>query len=214
MHIAPHIEKRFIFDSYACRKTKGVHKGVKRLRYYFKKSSKNYTQKVYFLKCDIKKFFDSIERKRLFSLLKKRIKKIKEFSPSQKEELLFVIKKILYSDKKTHGIPIGNLTSQLFANVYLDIFDHFIKEKIRAQYYIRYMDDFIIISRNRTFLENLIPLIEQFLEKKLALTLHPEKRNIYSSESGIDFLGYFLKKKYTLLRFSTKKRMLRELSLK
>ncbi len=107
---------------------------------------------------------------------------------------------------KLAGIPIGNLTSQLFANIYLNELDQFIKHKLRERFYVRYMDDFLILSHDKKKLHNLKQEIKEFLREKLALTLHPKKANIFPVNKGVDFLGYRIFRNYRLLRKSTIKR--------
>lgn len=213
--IAPHMEKSHIFDSYACKKGKGVWSATVRLRAFFRKCGQNYTRPVFFLKCDIRKFFESLDRGLLYKMLRKEIKNHRKFSYTEQQEILFVAKKIIFrNDGKEKGIPIGNLTSQFFANLYLNPLDHFIKENLRARYYLRYMDDFVVVSHDREYLESARERISDYLKKKLLLQLHPQKRKIYSGRSGVDFLGFFLRPRYTLLRFSTKTRMQKKLATK
>jgi len=109
------------------------------------------------------------------------------------------------------GIPIGNLTSQLFANVYLNELDYFIKNQLKVKYYLRYTDDFVIINENKKYLLTLIPQIEMFLREEFSLKLHPKKVSIRKFHQGIDFLGYILFPHHRLLRTKLKKRMQRKL---
>jgi RNA-directed DNA polymerase len=118
----------------------------------------------------------------------------------------------LFKDRK--GVPIGNLTSQLFANVYMNEFDQFIKQELKVKYYARYTDDFIIVSRNIKYLESLIGPINVFLNQKLKLNLHPEKVSILKYVRGIDFLGYVIFPYHKLIRKRTWKRILRSLENK
>ena len=112
------------------------------------------------------------------------------------------------------GNPIGNLTSQLFANIYLNELDHLIKDKLGIKYYIRYMDDFVILSRDKNELFKLKGLIKEFLETELRLRLHPKKSEYFPIDRGIDFLGYVVFKDWILLRKSTVKRFLNRLKKK
>lgn len=112
------------------------------------------------------------------------------------------------------GVPIGNLTSQIFANIYMNIFDQFIKHELKVKNYARYTDDFIIIAQNKTYLQNLLPKIDKFLDKELKLSLHPNKIIIKSTHQGIDFLGYIILPHYRLVRKKTVKRMREKLKLK
>lgn len=154
------------------------------------------------MKCDISKYFDSINHKILLKLIKKKI---------VDEKTLWLIEKILNSseEKPGVGIPIGNLTSQLFANIYLNELDQFVKHQLRERYYIRYMDDFIILNFDKRKLRQAKEKIRGFLKNKLNLELHPKKANIFPAEKGIDFLGYIIFGTHRLLRKSTIKRFIR-----
>lgn len=209
--INPIFEPTFIYDSYACRIDKGTLNAVKRLERFWIKESKNYTRKIYFLKGDIRKYFDSINHEVLIAVIKKRISCPKT---------IWLIKKILKSQQTSckgikieqgKGLPIGNLSSQLFANVYLNELDGFAKHSLKVKLYIRYVDDFIIVSKDRAYLDSLIEPIEDFLEEYLKLDLHPVKRKIFSSCSGVDFLGYFIRPYYKTIRFGNIKRLLRRI---
>jgi len=193
-------DKTFIFGSYSCRIGKGTHRAVNRLQKFARKVSKNNTQNCFVLKCDIKKFFDSVEQRVLENLVKNKI---------QDKNAIWLIKKIIKSFSKSpnKGLPLGNITSQIFANIYLNEFDQFIKHKLRIKYYIRYCDDFVVLSENSTFLENLISQIDNFLKEKLKLCLHADKVSIRKYHQGIDFLGYISFPYYRILRIKTKKRM-------
>ncbi|MCR4334639.1 MAG: RNA-directed DNA polymerase [Patescibacteria group bacterium] len=105
------------------------------------------------------------------------------------------------------GIPIGNLTSQIFANIYMNEFDQFIKHILKVKHYVRYTDDFVIVSNNKNYLIELIPKLQLFLLEKLKLTLHPKKVIIRKHNQGIDFLGYVILPKHIKLRTKTKQRI-------
>lgn len=122
-----------------------------------------------------------------------------------------LVEKIVRSDnaKERKGIPIGNLTSQLFANIYLNELDCFIKRVLSARYYIRYMDDFLILDANKKKLREMKEEIKKFVENKLGLKLHPKKATVSPINSGIDFLGYVVFENYRLLRKSTVKRFVK-----
>lgn len=200
--IDPIFDKTFIYDSYSCRKNRGTHKAVKRLSGFIRKVSKNYKEDCFCLKLDIEKFFESVDHSTLTSLIAKKI---------QDKDLLLLIKNILKSFSKEKGIPIGNLTSQLFANVYLDDLDQFVKHELKIKYYIRYADDFIILSTNQEYLKQLIPRIAAFLKTNLALSLHENKIVIRKHTQGIDFLGYIVLPRYILPRTKTKRRMFKKM---
>ena len=109
------------------------------------------------------------------------------------------------------GLPLGNLTSQLLVNIYLNEFDHFIKRQLKIKYYIRYADDFVIFHENRLYLETILPQISEFLKYELKLELHSDKLFIRTLNSGLDFLGWINFPEYKVLRQATKKRMFRKL---
>jgi len=114
-------------------------------------------------------------------------------------------------EREKCGLPIGNLTSQIFANIYLNELDQFIKHKLKIRHYARYTDDFIVVDGDQEYLSSLIPKIENFLERELALKLHPHKVSIRKFSYGIDFLGYVIFPKYRLLRTKTKRRIFKKL---
>lgn len=196
-------DQSFIYDSYACRFNKGTHAGVKQLESFLRKETQNYTRNIWVLKCDIAKFFDSIDHKILENIL---------FTKIECPETRWLVKNIIksFEKEKSKGLPLGNVTSQLFANVYMNEFDQFMKHKLKARHYIRYCDDFIIVSDSRKFFESLISKISEFLETKLKLRLHPKKVEIRKVSQGVDFLGYVVLPHYIVLRNSTKKRILRK----
>ncbi|KKP32792.1 MAG: hypothetical protein A2312_02680 [Candidatus Staskawiczbacteria bacterium RIFOXYB2_FULL_32_9] len=191
-------DKKFIADSYSCRNKKGTHKAIERFREFTNKVSKNNTKQCYILKCDIKKFFASVDQNILFKILEKYI---------DDKDTINLLKEIVYSFK-LGGLPLGNLTSQLFANIYLNEFDQYIKHRLKVKHYIRYCDDFVIFSPNKYYLENLIPVIKDFLQNNLKLTLHPDKVSIKTIYSGVDYLGWINFKDHRILRSKTKIRML------
>src|SRR3989338_1536145 len=195
----PIFERTFIYDSYSCRKNKGTHKGVSRLETMLRKQSKNNKKSCFVLKCDIKKFFQSVDHTILFSKISEKI---------DEQKTLRLIQKIIESFKP--GIPIGNLTSQLFANIYLNSFDQFIKHKLKIRFYIRYTDDFVIISNSLKQLHKWLAEISSFLSAELNLELHPNKVIVRKYSQGMDFLGYVQFPKYRLLRPKTKRRMLKK----
>ena len=189
-------EKIFIHDSYACRKNKGTHKGIERLRYFLRK------KEFYVLKCDIKKYFPSIDKETLKEIIRKKI---------ADEKLLSLIDKII--DSGEYGLPIGNLTSQLFANLYLNELDYFVKNNLKAEFYLRYMDDFIILDESKKELHLIKKKIILFLIS-LKLEMHEKQAGIFPSEMGINFLGYIIYKDYMKARKSTVKRFLRRIKVK
>ena len=201
-------DKTFISDSFSCRVDKGTHKAVNRFRNFINKSSHNHTRTVWVLKCDIRKFFASIDQKFLLEILNDYI-----FD----KEIMFLISNIVlsfYSIHKDKGLPLGNLTSQLFVNIYMNKFDQFVKHKIKAKYYIRYADDFVVLSHDKKWLENIIKELTIFLWDELHLTLHPKKISIKTISSGVDYLGWVHFSNHRVLRTATKKRMFRRIKIK
>lgn len=199
----PFFDKVFIADSYSCRINKGVHKAIKRFRKFAYKVSWNDTRTCWILKCDIKKFFENIDHKTLMGILQKYI---------EDKNVLWLLEKIIESfSSKRHGIglPLGNLTSQLFVNIYMNEFDQFVKHKLKAKYYIRYADDFVLFSKDKKWLQEQIDPIRRFLKEKLALELHPDKIFIKTLASGIDFLGWVHFLDHRILRTRTKQRMMK-----
>jgi len=202
--IEPIFEKLFIYDSFASRKGKGTHLALERLdRFMFKVSrngkliKNNYSNNSiegYCLKADIKSYFDSVDHETLISIIHNKIKDI---------ETIWLIYQILNnfdSKIKGKGMPLGNLTSQFFANIYLNELDYFVKHELKAKYYMRYVDDFVILHRSKKRLAFYKNKIEEFLKERLKLSLHPDKSKISSLADGITFLGYRIFYHYKLLK--------------
>lgn len=206
-------ESTFYAHSYSCRRNRGTHKGVEAFIKIVRKASKNNSSSLFVLKCDIKKFFATIDHKILFGILSKKIKD---------KDFLWLLSNIISSFKSEYtidpkepkGMPIGNLTSQFFCNIYMNQFDKFIKDELKIKYYIRYADDFVVLSKNKEFLENLIPKLKKFFLENLKLTMHPDKIVIRDYYLGIDFLGYVIFPHFILPRTKTKKRIFRKLQKK
>ena len=198
--IEPVFEKTFIFDSYACRKGKGTHAGASRLQSFLRKNTKN----CFALKCDVKRYFPSVDHKTLKKMLKEKI---------ADKKLLALLSQIIDSPGGKKGIPIGNLTSQLFANIYLNKLDSFVKHGLRAKHYIRYMDDFVILHESKKQLQCWKTQIEHFLHS-IKLGFSEKKANVFPVRKGIDFLGYKLFAFHRLIRKSTVKRFLHRIKAK
>jgi len=205
-------EPTFISYSFSCRFNKGTHKGVLALEKSITKTGKNYSQPCFVLKCDVRKFFGTVDHGILMSILRKRIKD---------QGAMWLIKEIVNSFSSdqsdifmARGLPIGNLTSQLFANIYLNELDQFVKNELKLKYYARYTDDFVIICNNKEELKNILEKIRFFLKEKLSLELHPKKIVIRKQSQGIDFLGYVVLPHCRLLRTKTKKRIFKKMKMR
>ncbi len=176
--IEPLIEKSLIYDTYACRKDKGTHRAIRRVQQFSRKHE-------YFLKCDIKKFFENIDHFILKELLINKFKDCK---------LLDLLDEIIDSPVEGYeegkGLPIGNLTSQIFANFYLSQLDHFIKDELSVKGYVRYMDDFIIFGENKSFLHDILLKTGDFLRDNLFLSIKKEVLSLAPVRDGIPFLGF------------------------
>lgn len=249
--IEPIFDKKFIYDSYACRKEKGTHKAIKRLQKFLRKLSSETAKprekaiiprslesslsqdkpmsrqgriqgrinqdnnKIYALQIDISKYFPSVNHQILFQIIQKKIadpkilnlieKLLSTSSTSSEHDHLFPPDSH-FRTKLPRGIPLGNLTSQLFANIYLNEVDQFIKHQLKVKYYVRYMDDSVILSKDKKYLYQTKEKIVEFLYDQLYLTAHPKKIKIFPTEKGIDFLGYVIFKDHILLRSSNVKK--------
>jgi len=204
----PLFNKSWIFDSFSSRKSKGTHAAMKRFRNFAWKLSQNNTRDVWVLKLDIRKYFDSIDHEIIFALLYTALP-YKISILKNGDRLFDLLKNNIhsYSTLPCKGIPLGNLTSQLFANVYLNPLDQYIKRRLRTPYYIRYADDIIVLSESQEFLLELMPKISSFLENELRLTIHPNKISIRRWSKGIDVLGFISYPLKTIMRPSTERRM-------
>ena len=208
--LEPIYDPIFIADSYANRLGKGTIGAILKCDKFKRKVSKNgqilshavtnNMIKGYVLKADIKKFFDSVDQNKLIEIFKRKIKD---------DKLIWLITKILKNfDHKRIGMPLGNMTSQFFANVYLNELDYFVKHKLKAKYYIRYVDDFVILHSSKQQLRIWEKEIEIFLKESLKLEIHPDKSKIINLSKGIDFVGFRNFYYYKLLR----KRNMRKVS--
>ncbi len=196
----PIFEPTFIFDSYSCRIGKGTHKGIERLTTIARRVSANNTKPCFILKCDIRKFFASVDHAILLQLIKRKI---------EDDKIIWLVERIIRS--RSPGLPLGNLTSQLFGNIYMNELDWFIKHRLRIPFYIRYTDDFVIVCNSREQLTIWLEKIRDFLRLRLKLELHPNKVTIRKYHWGIDFLGYIQHPTYRLLRAKIKKRIFRKI---
>jgi RNA-directed DNA polymerase len=201
----PIFEPTFIANSYSCRTGKGTHKGVEAVERMSRKVSQNYTRPCFVLKCDVRRFFDSVDHDILLDILGRRIKDADTMWLLERIVRSYISEYANLFDRK--GVPIGNLTSQLFANVYMNEFDQFVKQELKIKHYARYTDDFVLLSHDRDELVSLLPKIEQFLSEHLRLSLHPNKVTLRTLHQGVDFLGIVIRPHYRVLRTKTRRRI-------
>ncbi len=193
--IEPIWERLFIFDSYACRKDKGIHAGSRRTMEFVRKNN-------YVLKCDISKFYPSIDHDVLFDIVQRKIKC---------KDTLWLMKDIINSVPNGKNVPIGNYTSQWFGNLYLNELDQILKHQYKVKHYLRYCDDFCLFHNDKKFLNEMKFVIQEFADIKLKLRL--SKCELFPVSEGVDFLGYRHFRNYILLRKSTAKRLGKRLQI-
>lgn len=203
--LLPYFTSSFMYHSYACIKDKGMHECSKNVLKTLRKCSRVYP-KGYILKMDIKKYFENIDRKVLYEIISKRIKD---------KKFLSLTRKILDSTKDwdmRHGVslPIGNYCSQMFANIYLDELDKYLKEKLRLKYVFRYMDDVVVILETKEKAKEVLNLVKTFLLEKLHLELN-KKTQIFKVTQGVNFCGYKITKRGIRLRTRGKKKVVQKL---
>jgi retron-type reverse transcriptase len=210
-------EPLFIHDSYACRKGKGTHTAVKRLQAFMRRVSRNGTRRAYFVHLDIRGFFLHINKEILYRIITKRIRDekllwlartvifhdcTKNFVLKGERGLLEKIPshKTLFGTQNQRGLPIGNLASQFFANVYLNELDQFVKHHLKARYYPRYSDDFVLLHEDKERLLAWRDEIREFLQSRLRLSLNERRQSLGPVSNGVDFLGYIVRPDYLLVR--------------
>jgi retron-type reverse transcriptase len=202
--IEPIFENRFIKENFACRVGYGTHAAMNHIRKCARRAQREWGH-YYVLKCDISKYFPSVDHDILKAIIKRNIRDKKVYN------LIDIIVRSYESPGQDgKGLPIGSLTSQLFANVYLSPLDHYLKEKFQVKYYARYMDDFIVLHNEKQTLWDLLEEITNYLQDRLKLTLNP-KTGIFPDKSGIDFCGYRVWSTHVKPRKSTVKRAKRRL---
>lgn len=215
--INPIFAKGFIEDSYACIEGRGIHSAAKRLQYFARLVEHQNNGKGYYLKLDISKYFYRIDHDVLMNIIRRRFRE---------KELVDLLEKIIRSDipfglpvgaspgevERIHGVgmPIGNLTSQMFANVYLNELDQYIKRELKAHCYVRYMDDMVIMAGSKAELHEYRRKIEKFLNEKLRLNLN-EKTVIRPLTLGVEFCGYKVWASHIMLKKATALKMKRRL---
>ena len=187
---------KFITTSYACLKNRGMHKAA----IYVKNTMRHCKAKwneYYILKMDVSKYFDNINKKILLKILEKNIKD---------QELMWLIKEILYANKREKGLEIGNYTSQMFANIYLNEIDQYIKHKLKVRYYCRYLDDSIVIVKTKKEAKETLEKIRKYLKENLELELN-QKTQIFKNKQGVNFCGYKINEYRMKLRDKGKRKL-------
>ena len=216
-HQEPIFEPKFIYQSYACRPDKGIHRSLSDLKTYLRKLTNNGRITAYALHLDIRGFFMHIDKHILFRLISAHINNpdirwltrvvifndpVRNFISKGDRSLLYKVPahKSLFHAPPDKGLPIGNLTSQFFANVYLDQLDQFVKHSLKCRYYLRYVDDFILLSRDQECLRDWQKNIEVYLNQTLELTLNPQKERLHPVSEGVHWLGYVVRPEYVLVQ--------------
>ena len=216
-YLEPTWERKFIHHSYSCRQNKGAHRAIKDLKRFSKQISDNFSKPAYYLQVDISAFFMSLKKDILFNIIKRHTKH---------PDILWLTKQIIFQDPtqnfyykgdpklcqlipphkslfrvpKNQGLPIGNLTSQFFANIYLNEIDQFAKHQLKIKYYLRYVDDLLILSQDIKQLTEWKKKIDDFLQNNLKLKLHPKKQVLQSIYKGANFVGFIVKPSHTFIR--------------
>jgi len=218
-YISPIFERLFIYDSYSCRKGKGTSCGINRLDHFIRSCSQNYNRDCHILKIDIKGYFMSMDRSILYQKIEKILYRFSDAADFDIDLVMRLIHKVIFHDPtqncvirgrkdnwkglpktkslffadENKGLPIGNLTSQLFGNVYLNDFDHFVKHRLGIKYYGRYVDDIIIAHQDKEYLKSIIPILREYLQDELLLELHRDKIYLQHFSKGVNFLGTIIK---------------------
>ena len=211
--IEPIFERTFIADSYANRVGKGTHLALDRCTFFTRRFR-------YALKCDIEKYFPSTDHEILLALLARKIKCretrwliaviLANSNPQEPVLRYFPGDDLFTPGERRRGLPIGNLTSQFFANVYLNGFDHFMKESLHCVPYIRFADDFLVFSDDRRYLHSLVPALQEYLNG-LRLRIHPRKCQVVPTRTGVEFLGWHVFADHRRVRRATGVRFQRRL---
>ena len=194
--LEPAFVPQFINTSFACLKNKGMHRAC----LYVQKTMQHCTRiwgEYYILKMDVAKYFDNINKAILLKIIERKIKDPK---------VIWLIKEILYSQKREKGLEIGNYTSQMFANIYLNEIDQFIKHKLHIKYYCRYLDDSIVIVKTKKEAKNTLKEIQKFLNENLQLELN-KKTQIFKNKQGVNFCGYKIKEYRLKIRDKGKRKL-------
>lgn len=216
--IYPIFDRQFIFDCYSCRVGKGTDFGIKRAKAFVSSESKNFSQESWVLRLDISGFFMGINRDILYGLCIEGLRKVKWRGVPDKDLCTFLIRIFVYNDPlknarfrsprsawndlpankslmglpENQGLPIGNLTSQLFGNIYLNPLDQFVKRILKIRCYGRYVDDMVLVHRDKRVLLDAVDQIRDFVASQLALNLHPKKVYLQPVQNGFAFLGVYI----------------------
>jgi hypothetical protein len=226
--IADHFYRRFIRDTYACIPGRGTHDGMRRISSFARSITRNWNRPAYALKIDVANFFNSIDRLLLLEIIERQVpaspvrslaRKIILHDPRpgvimrSSPELFSAVPphKSLMRAPENRGLPIGNLTSQFFANVYLNELDQFVKRHLKCRYYGRYVDDMVLLHEDPGVLNEWRSGIDDFLRSELGLHLHPGKIWLNKIEAGINFAGFIIRPGRTYLRRSTVNRCHRKI---
>lgn len=200
--IKPYFVSQFIVTSYAGIEGRGMHKASKDVQVGMRKAKQKWDE-YYILKMDVTKYFLNIDKKILWNILKRKIKD---------KKLLWLTREILLSTEGLKGLPLGNYTSQMFANIYLNEMDQYAKHILKCKYYYRYMDDIVILCENKTKANERLKLLTTFLEDNLKLTFNSKTR-IFKDNQGVNFCGYKINENRLKIRNSSKYRMKRKLKV-
>ena len=218
-YLMPIFEPTFIYDSYSCRVGKGTLFGIERLEHHIRSVSQNYTRPCYVLKLDLQGYFMSINRQKLYDMVVDTLRRKGHDAAPHFHLMVQLLGLVIFNDPTRNcyvkgdrrdweglptskslyyaapgcGLPIGNLTSQLFSNIYLNSLDQFVKRELHCRHYGRYVDDFYLVDTSRDYLLSCIPRIRDFLDKELALKLHDRKVYLQEQSKGVPFLGCVLK---------------------
>ena len=198
--IKPYFVPQFISTSYAGIEGRGMHKASKDVQKAMR-SAKSKWKNYYILKMDVTKYFQNIDKRILWEILKRKMKDNK---------LLWLTREILLSTEGMVGLPLGNYTSQMFANIYLNELDQYVKHILKCKYYYRYMDDIVIMCENKKIAKDILNNITKFLKDNLKLTLNSKTR-IFKDIQGVNFCGYKINEKRLKIRHTSKCRMKRKL---
>jgi len=226
----PLCERVFIHDSYSCREGKGTSFGVRRAEHFVRSVSRNYSRDAWVLRLDISGYFMAIDRQVLFEKIETLLKKYTSICGFDRDFFLDIVRKIVFNDptikcrirgkredwvglpkskslffaKPGCGLPIGNLTSQLFANLYLNDFDHFVKRTFPKTRYGRYVDDLLFVSDDKDAFQEIPEILNAYLMQNLGLHMHPLKQYLQHISKGGDFLGKYILPYRKYLRNTTK----------